>query len=89
MNRIDPGILDIELGTVNGLNLCHALLEISPCTNVIYLTACPNYSLDTWETEVITFTVKPLNPESLRRHLISIEDGPALRAGLSNNDNCD
>ena len=50
-NRIDLAILDIELGKVSGLDLCQTLLEINPCTNVVYLTAYPDYSLRAWKTE--------------------------------------
>lgn len=34
----DGAILDIELGKASGLDLCRALLEINPCTKVVYLT---------------------------------------------------
>ena len=42
-NRVDLAILDIELGKTSGLDLCHRLLEINPCTRVVYLTAYPDY----------------------------------------------
>lgn len=46
MNRVSLAVLDIELGTVSGLELCRSLLEINPCTNVVFLTAFSDYSLD-------------------------------------------
>lgn len=69
MNRVSLAILDIELGAASGLDLCHTLIEINPHTNVVYLTAYPDYSLDAWATEACGFMVKPLTPESIRRHL--------------------
>ncbi len=69
VNRIDLAILDIELGKSSGLDLCHALLEINPCTRVIYLTAYPDYSLDAWKTDACGFMVKPLTQEDVRRQL--------------------
>ena len=69
VNRIDLAILDIELGTASGLDLCRSLLEINPCTNVVYLTAYPDYALDAWDTGACGFMVKPLTPESVRRQL--------------------
>lgn len=69
MNRIDLAILDIEMGTASGLDLCRTLLMINPCTNVIYLTAYPDYSLDAWDTDACGFMVKPLTPEGVRRQL--------------------
>ena len=69
MNRIDLAILDIELGTASGLDLCQALLEINPCTNVIYLTAYPDYAVSAWDTEASGFMIKPLTPEGVRKQL--------------------
>ena len=68
-NRIDLAILDIELGKASGLDLCQTLLEINPCTNVVYLTAYPDYALGAWKTEAIGFIVKPLTAEEVRRQL--------------------
>ena len=42
MNPIALAVLDIELGTASGFDLCRTLLEINPRTNVIYLTAYPD-----------------------------------------------
>ena len=69
VNQIDLAILDIELGTESGLDLCHALLDINPCTNVVYLTAYPDYALGAWDTDATGFMVKPLTPEGVRRQL--------------------
>ena len=69
VNRIDLAILDIELGTASGLELCRTLLEINPCTNVVYLTAYPDYSLDAWDTDACGFILKPLTPEGLVKQL--------------------
>ena len=66
-NRVDLVILDIELGTDSGLDLCRTLLEINPCTNVVYLTSFPDYALDAWDTDACGFIVKPLTPEGVRR----------------------
>jgi two-component SAPR family response regulator len=69
VNRIDLAILDIEMGTASGLDLCRALLEINPSTKVLYLTAYPEYALDAWDTSACGFMVKPLTPEGLRKQL--------------------
>jgi DNA-binding response OmpR family regulator len=41
MNRVALAVLDIELGTASGLDLCRRLLEINSCTNdlsrIIYM----------------------------------------------------
>ncbi|MBQ9612422.1 MAG: response regulator [Lachnospiraceae bacterium] len=68
-NQVDLAILDIELGTASGLDLCHTLLEINPCTNVVFLTAYPEYSIDAWSTEAHGFILKPLTPEGVKEQL--------------------
>ena len=68
-NRIALAILDIELGTARGLDLCRTLQEINPRTNVVFLTAYPDYSLDAWKTGASGFLVKPLTAESVREQL--------------------
>ncbi len=69
VNRIDLAILDIELGMTSGMNLCRTLLDINPCTNVVYLTAYPDYALNAWDTDACGFLVKPLTPALIRKQL--------------------
>ena len=62
-------ILDIELGTASGLDLSRTLLKINPRTNIVFLTAYPDYSLEAWETEASGFIVKPLTSQRVRAQL--------------------
>ena len=68
-NRVALAILDIELGAASGLELSRTLQEINPRTNIVFLTAYPDYSLDAWKTEASGFLVKPLTAESVREQL--------------------
>ena len=67
--RVSLAILDVELGSASGLDLCKRLLEINPQTNVIYLTAYVDYSFDAWGTGASGFMLKPLTEESLKEQL--------------------
>ena len=69
MNQVALAILDIELGTASGLDLCQMLLDINPHTNVVYLTAFPDYALPAWDSKACGFIVKPLTPEKVRSQL--------------------
>ena len=69
MNPVALAVLDIELGTANGLDLCRTLLDINPRANIVYLTAFPDYALPAWETKACGFMVKPLTPEKVRMQL--------------------
>ncbi len=77
--QVALAILDIELGTASGLDLSRALLEINPLTNIVFLTAYPDYSLDAWEPEASGFIVKPLTPERMKKQLVKLRH--PLQAG--------
>ena len=68
-NRVSLAFLDIELRNTSGLDLCRDLLAINPRTNVVYLTAYSDYSLDAWRTGASGCMLKPLTPERVREQL--------------------
>ena len=68
-NRVALAFLDIELGSVSGLDLCRTLLEINPRTNVVYLTAYSDYAFDAWNTDAVGFLLKPITPDGVREQL--------------------
>ena len=72
-NRVHLAYIDIEMGKLNGLELCRELLKINPRTNVIYLTAYPDYALAAWDTGACGFAVKPLTAEQARNHLTRLK----------------
>ena len=71
-NMVSLAVLDIEMGAASGFDLCRTLMEIEPHTNVIFLTAYPDYSLDAWKTDACGFMVKPLTPDEVRRQLAKL-----------------
>lgn len=68
-HRVSIAFLDIEMGHISGLDLCEELLKLNPHTNVIFLTAFADYSLNAWETGASGFELKPLSPEKIQRQL--------------------
>ena len=68
-NKVALAFLDIELGKTSGLDLCRTLLDINSRTNVVFLTAYAEYSLDAWNTGASGFLVKPITPEGVRGQL--------------------
>lgn len=69
LNRVALAFLDIELGTASGFDLCNKLLEINPSTNIVFLTAYADYSLNAWKTMACGFMLKPLTPEAVKGQL--------------------
>ena len=68
-NRVALAILDIELGTASGLDLCQTLIDINPRTNIMFLTAYADYAIDAWKTAACGFLLKPLTPEDVKEQL--------------------
>ena len=82
-NRVALAFLDIEMGKHNGLELCRELQQINPQTDVIFLTAYMDYSLDAWKTGASGFIIKPITAAGIRSQL------PRLRflpGGMKPND---
>ena len=68
-NRVALAFLDIELRDTSGIELCHKLHDVNPHTNVVFLTAYSEYSLDAWNTGAIGFMLKPITTEGVREQL--------------------
>ncbi len=68
-NQVALAFLDIEMGNVSGLDICRALLELNPCTNVVFLTAYSEYALDAWSTGACGFMLKPITAEGVQQQL--------------------
>ncbi len=68
-HRVSLAFLDIELGKLSGLDVCKTLLEINPHTNIIYVTAYSDYSLDAWKTGASGFMLKPITPDTVKEQL--------------------
>lgn len=68
-NRVALAFLDIEMGTVSGLDVCSEMLKVNPRLNVVYLTAYSEYSLDAWSTGASGFMVKPITAEGVQKQL--------------------
>ena len=82
-NPVSLAFLDIEMGKHNGLEVCGELQRINPQTNVVFLTAYTDYSLDAWKTGASGFIVKPITAAGVRSQL------PRLRfplGGIKPND---
>ena len=69
VNRVPLAFLDIEMGKFSGMDLCRELLEINPHTNVVFLTAYPEFSLPAWDLGASGFLLKPLTAQAIRRQL--------------------
>ena len=75
-NPVALAFLDIEMGKLNGLEVCKELQRINPQTGVIFLTAYMDYSLDAWKTGASGFIVKPITADEVRSQLSRLRFPP-------------
>lgn len=68
-NPVSLAFIDIELGRSNGFELCEHLLEFSSATNIIFVTAYPDYAYKAWDTMASGFLLKPIQPEDILEQL--------------------
>jgi DNA-binding LytR/AlgR family response regulator len=63
-NMVDLMFLDIEMASLNGLEFAKSLIY-KPL--IIFVTAYPQYALDSYELDAIDYLVKPVRVERLLR----------------------
>ena len=76
----DIAFLDIEMPGMNGVELARKIREIFPATNIIFVTAYPQYAGEAFGLHASGYITKPLNREKV---LAEIED---LRHPIENGD---
>jgi DNA-binding LytR/AlgR family response regulator len=70
-NMVDVMFLDIEMASLNGLEFAKSLIY-KPL--IIFITAYPQYALDSYELDAIDYLVKPLRTERLLRAINKAEN---------------
>ncbi len=70
-NTIDLIFLDIEMATINGLDFARSLIN-KPL--IIFITAYPQYALDSYDTDAIDYLVKPVRIERLLKAINKAEN---------------
>ncbi|MFT4106997.1 MAG: response regulator [Lacrimispora sp.] len=59
--------LDIEMRTLNGLELAERLLQQNPDLNVLFVTAYDQYAVEAFEINAVDYILKPVRPERLQK----------------------
>ena len=70
-NTVDLMFLDIEMASLNGLDFAKSLVN-KPL--IIFITAYPQYALDSFEVDAIDYLVKPVRVEKLLRAINKAEN---------------
>ena len=70
-NAVDLMFLDIEMASLNGLDFAKSLVN-KPL--IIFITAYPQYALDSFEVDAIDYLLKPVRVEKLLRAINKAEN---------------
>ena len=65
--------LDIEMPEMNGLELFDQLLEASPQTAIVFVTAYNQYAIHAFDLNAMDYLLKPVLPERLEKTLQRLE----------------
>lgn len=68
-NKPDIVWLDIELSDMNGLEMAAKTKELSPSTNIVFVTGYPEYAVDAFSMHASGFVLKPATKEKLREEI--------------------
>lgn len=68
-NRCDIAFLDIEMCGMTGLDFSRKLKELSPQTNIIFVTGHAEYAVDAFKVGASDYLLKPPTPESVLQAL--------------------
>lgn len=67
--EFDVAFLDVNMPVKDGLTIAKEMIKLRPKTNIIMVTAYPQYALDAVKLYVSDYIVKPALPEDLSRAL--------------------
>jgi len=62
----DVAFLDIRMPGLTGLDVAAASIDISPATQVVFVTAYDQYAIDAFEKGAVDYLLKPVNSERLQ-----------------------
>jgi DNA-binding LytR/AlgR family response regulator len=86
-HRPDVAFLDIRMPGLTGLDVAAALPEISPATQVVFVTAYDQYAIDAFERGAIDYLLKPITADRLAATVQRLQAraaaGPADSATLA------
>lgn len=64
-HRPDVAFLDIRMPGLTGMEVATASADLSPATQVVFVTAYDQYAVDAFEKGAVDYLLKPINAERL------------------------
>lgn len=72
--EFDVAFLDVEMGTMSGIEVAKALKQINPKVNVIFVTGYSKYMKDAFKLHVSGFVSKPATKTSVEEELNNLRN---------------
>jgi two-component system, LytTR family, response regulator len=63
--KIDVAFLDIEMASLNGLDLAEAILSTQPSIQIVFVTAYSEYAVKAFEIDSVDYLLKPVMTKRL------------------------
>lgn len=64
-------LLDIQMGTINGMDTARKIREIDEDVEIIFITALIEYVLEGYEVRAYRYLIKPIKYDDLRNNLLN------------------
>ncbi|MBQ0060130.1 MAG: response regulator, partial [Lachnospiraceae bacterium] len=72
-NTFDIAFLDIQIGSMTGIELAKALKEIYPSLPVVFCTGYNQYALDAFKVHAVGYLTKPIRAEDVQEQIDNIK----------------
>ena len=77
-NDIDIAFLDIQLGTMSGIELAKEIKKLQPYVNIVFCTGYAEYMADAFQLRASDYLLKPVTAEKIRHAIDSMRYPPKL-----------
>ena len=74
--KVDMAFLDIEMFSMNGIELARKLKEINKDIKIVFMTAYNNYAMEAFSVEAQGYLLKPYNKDQLADMLRKLTPAP-------------
>lgn len=75
---VDTAFLDIEMGSMSGLELAAELKLLQPETHIVFVTGHPAYAVNAFQIHATGYLLKPISLEALERELTFLYDSATV-----------
>ncbi len=73
-DRLDAAFLDVEMGTMNGIDAAKEIKKYFPKVNIIFVTGYEKYMKDAFALHSSGYVTKPISEEAIKRELDNLRN---------------